>query len=52
MTYPKASWRKVRPGTFGLNGRPGTLRKVTALVSVATIDMRIMNQPTLRPPTK
>ena len=36
----------------GLYAVPGTLRKVTALVSVATIEMSTRNQPTLRSPTK
>ena len=35
MMYPKESCRKVRLPPFGLNDTPGTLRNVTALVSVA-----------------
>jgi hypothetical protein len=35
-----------------LYATPGTLRNVTADVSVATMLTRTMNQPTSRPPTK
>jgi hypothetical protein len=47
--YPKASWRKCM---FPLKARPGTLMKVSVLVSLATIEKPTDHHDISLPPRK